>query len=77
MFLSPEDLKLAGKAMSSLPLQEDATLASGTSRVEAGRLLVESSMDEAFTQIRAAVIEVKTKRTTKSNSSPAEKRDAD
>ena len=77
VFLSPEDLKLAGKAMSSLPLQEDATLASGTSRVEAGRLLVESSMDEAFTQIRAAVIEVKTKRTTKSNSSPAEKRDAD
>jgi flagellar biosynthesis/type III secretory pathway protein FliH len=77
VFLNPAELKLAGKAMSALPLQEDATLASGTSRVEAGRLLVESSMDEAFAQIRAAVVEIKTKRTTKSDSSPAKKRDAD
>ena len=54
--------------MSELPLKEDATLAPGTSRVEAGRLLVESSLDEAFAQVRAAVIEIKTKRATKSDS---------
>jgi len=51
--------------MSDLPLREDATLAPGTSRVEAGRLLVESSLDEAFTQVRSAVLETKLKRTTK------------
>jgi len=65
VFLNPADLKIAGKAMNDLPLQEDATLAPGTSRVEAGRLLVESSLDEAFAQVRSIVSEVKTKRTKK------------
>jgi flagellar biosynthesis/type III secretory pathway protein FliH len=60
---NPADLKALRKLMSDLPLQEDATLASGTSRVEAGRLLVESSLDEAFAQIRAVVGEIKSKRT--------------
>jgi flagellar biosynthesis/type III secretory pathway protein FliH len=80
VFLSPADLNSVGKAMSGLPLQEDATLKPGTSRVEAGRLLVESSLQEAFAQVRAAVIETKTKRTSKSEGKPesvlAEKRDA-
>ena len=76
VFLNPDDLKCVGKTMSELPLKEDATLAPGTSRVEAGRLLVESSLDEAFAQVRAAVIEIKTKRITKARSVKAEKHDA-
>ena len=63
VFLNPTDLACIGKTMSELQLQADATLARGTARVEAGRLLVESSLDEAFAQVRAAVVEVKTKRT--------------
>jgi flagellar biosynthesis/type III secretory pathway protein FliH len=63
IFLNPADLKSLGKAMSGLPLHEDETLARGASRVEAGRLLIESSIDEAFTQTRSAVIEIKAKRT--------------
>lgn len=63
IFLNPADLKCAGKALSNLPLHEDETLASGTSRVEAGRLLVESSIEEAFAQVRSAVVEIKVKRT--------------
>ncbi len=76
VFLNPADLKCVGKTMSELPLKEDATLARGTSRVEAGRLLVESSLDEAFAQVRAAVIEIKTKRITKAENVKAGKRDA-
>jgi flagellar biosynthesis/type III secretory pathway protein FliH len=77
VFLSPADLKCAGKAMNGLPLQEDETLAPGTARVEAGRLLVESSIEEAFAQVRCAVIEIKSKRTgQKSEAAPAEARDA-
>ncbi len=63
VFLNPADLKCAGKPMKDLPLQEDETLAPGTARVEAGRLLVESSIEEAFAQVRTAVVEVKVKRT--------------
>ncbi len=68
--MNPVDCKAAAKAMSDLPLREDATLAPGTSRVEAGRLLVESSLDEAFAQVRSAVLETKLKRTAKK--SPAQ-----
>jgi flagellar biosynthesis/type III secretory pathway protein FliH len=63
VFLNPADFKCAGAAMSELPLHEDETLAPGSSRVEAGRLLIESSIQEAFAQVRAAILEVKTKRT--------------
>jgi len=62
IFLNAADLKLVARAMSDLPLQEDDTLAPGTARVEAGRLLVESSLTEAFAQVRGAVIEIKQKR---------------
>ncbi len=78
VYLNPADLKCIGTSMSELPLKEDATLAPGTSRVQAGRLLVESSLDEAFAQVRAAVIEIKTKRAAKSDSvrKPKPKSDA-
>jgi flagellar biosynthesis/type III secretory pathway protein FliH len=76
VYLNPADLKCVGTTMSELPLKEDATLAPGTSRVEAGRLLVESSLDDAFAQVRAAVIDVKTKRTAKARSAKAKKHDA-
>jgi flagellar biosynthesis/type III secretory pathway protein FliH len=62
VFVNPADLKCIGSAVSDLPLHEDATLASGTSRVEAGRLLVESALDEAFNQLRTAVLETRGKR---------------
>lgn len=76
VFLNPSDLKCVAETMSDLPLQEDATLASGTSRVEAGRLLVESTLEEAFNQLRSAVLETKLKRVrkksaTRKNSAPA------
>ena len=63
VFLNPADLKSAGKGMGGVPLHEDDTLAPGTSRVEAGRLLVESSIEEAFAQVRSAALEIKSKRT--------------
>lgn len=71
VFLNPADFKAAVRAMSDLPLREDATLAPGTSRVEAGRLLVESSIDEAFAQVRSAVLETKLKRTAKKSAAPS------
>jgi hypothetical protein len=48
--------------MNGLPLQDDENLASGSARVEAGRLLVQSSIDEAFERIRTAILELKAKR---------------
>jgi len=81
VFLNPSDLICVAQTMSDLPVQEDATLASGTSRVEAGRLLVESALDEAFNQLRNAVLETKLKRVRKKsakrkNSAPASEPDA-
>jgi hypothetical protein len=43
-------------------VRDDGNLATGSARVEAGRLLVQSSIDEAFEQIRGAVLEVKANR---------------
>ena len=62
IFLSPADLQCVGDSIGNLPLREDATLQAGTARVEAGRLLVESSLAEAFAKIRAAVTETRAKR---------------
>jgi len=74
IFLSPSDFKCVGAAMNDLPLHEDAALAPGSSRVEGGRLLMESSIAEAFAQVRSAVLDAKIKRT--KSRTAAEKRDA-
>jgi flagellar biosynthesis/type III secretory pathway protein FliH len=74
IFLSASDFKCVRSAMKDFPLHEDESLAPGSSRVEAGRLLIESSISEAFAQLRSAVLETKTKRT--KPKSAAEKRDA-
>ena len=45
-----------------LPLRDDENLSNGDARVEAGRLLVQGSIDEAFEQIRNAILELKVNR---------------
>jgi flagellar biosynthesis/type III secretory pathway protein FliH len=62
IYLNPDVRKLLDRAMEELPVRDDETLATGSSRVEAGRLIVQSSIDEAFEQIRSAILEVKAKR---------------
>jgi|SRR5579872_3166523 len=62
IFVHPTDHKLLARSLDDLPVRDDDTLTPGTSRVEAGRLLVQSSIEEAFEQIRVAVLELKTKR---------------
>lgn len=63
IYLNPDDHKLAKDAFEGLPLKEDPRIPSGHSRVEAGRLLVESGIEPALEQIKSAVLEVKKQRT--------------
>ena len=62
IFVHPDDHRHLAHALEDLPVRDDDTLTPGTSRVEAGRLLVQSSLEEAFEQIRGAVLELKVKR---------------
>jgi flagellar biosynthesis/type III secretory pathway protein FliH len=62
VFLNPNVRRHLERAMEELPVREDESFALGSSRVEAGRLLVQSSIDEAFEQIRGAVLELKANR---------------
>ena len=62
IYLNPNVRKHLDRAMEELPVRDDESLATGSSRVEAGRLLVQSSIDEAFEQIRSAVLELKANR---------------
>ncbi len=63
VFLNPADREVLGRDFEELPLHDDETLATGSARVEAGRLVVYGSIDDAFDQIRTAAIELKAKRT--------------
>ena len=63
VFINPADHAVLGNDLDSLPLRDDETLVTGSARVEAGRLVVHSSIDDAFDQIRTAVMEHKAKRT--------------
>jgi flagellar biosynthesis/type III secretory pathway protein FliH len=60
--LHPEVRSRVARVMPELPLADDDSLATGSARVEAGRLLVESSIEEAFEQIRSAILELKANR---------------
>jgi flagellar biosynthesis/type III secretory pathway protein FliH len=62
IYLHPEVRERIARALPELPLRDDDSLATGSARVEAGRLLVQSSIDEAFEQIRCAVLELKANR---------------
>lgn len=62
VFVSPLDRRHLDRAMQELIVRDDGNLAPGSARVEAGRLLVQSSIDEAFEQIRSAVLELKANR---------------
>ncbi len=62
VFLNPKVAKHLGRKIKDFPIRDDEHLATGSARVEAGRLLVQSSIDEAFEQIRNAVLELKANR---------------
>jgi len=62
VFLHPRDRKHLARAMKELPVQDDERLATGSARVEAGRLVVQSSIDEGFGLISSAVLELKANR---------------
>lgn len=62
IFLNPADRALVQDAFAGLALKDDETLAPGQARVEAGRLLVEAGIEQAFEQIKSAVLEVRTRR---------------
>ena len=59
IFLHPEVRMCVEDALKDLPLRDDDNLAHGSARVEASRLLVQTSIEKAFAQIRDAVLELK------------------
>jgi flagellar biosynthesis/type III secretory pathway protein FliH len=76
IFLNPADHLLLAGAMNGLPARDDDAIATGCARVETGRLVVHSSIDEAFEQIRTAILETKAKRIGDRSVEPVEE-DAD
>lgn len=60
--LNPADHVILEGKLAGLPVKDDPSLAPGHVRVEAGRLLVQSGIDEAFSQIKAAMLETKARR---------------
>jgi flagellar biosynthesis/type III secretory pathway protein FliH len=60
--LNPADRKLVAGARLGVPIKIDETMPSGQVRVEAGRLLVEADIDQAFERIESAIIDLKTRR---------------
>lgn len=59
ILMNPADRLLARGALEGLPVHDDETLSPGRTRVETGRLLVEAGIEEAFAQIKSAILEVK------------------
>lgn len=62
IFINPTDRAYAQPVLQGLPLQDDETLATGHTRVEAGRLIVEAGIEEALAQIENAVLNMKRSR---------------
>ncbi len=62
LHLNPADRAVLGDSLSKLPVKDDPSLAPGHVRVEAGRLMVQSGIDEAFAQIKASILETKPRR---------------
>lgn len=62
IYLNPADRALIASSFDALPLKDDPTLQPGHARIEAGRLVVEGGIEEAFQQIRYALIDVEERR---------------
>lgn len=62
IYLNAADRKLIKNSLPGLTLKIDETLPPGRTRVEAGRLLVEADIEQAFRRIESAVGDVKTRR---------------
>jgi flagellar biosynthesis/type III secretory pathway protein FliH len=62
VFLNPLDRRHVDRAMEELAIRDDSNMTPGSARVEAGRLLVQSSINQAFEEIRSAVVELKANR---------------
>ena len=62
IFVHPGIQPDVARPLEDLPVRYDDALSPGGSRVEAGRLVVQSSIEEAFEQIRSAVLDLKASR---------------
>lgn len=68
IYLNPADLALIESQLKNLPVKADEHLAPGHARVDAGRLLVDGGIDQAFVQIKSAVLSVRERRIRDRNS---------
>jgi flagellar biosynthesis/type III secretory pathway protein FliH len=59
IYVNPADRALLGRRIADVPVQDDEALARGTARVEAGSLFVEGGIEQAFEQLKGAVLEVR------------------
>ncbi len=59
IYVNPGDRALLGRRIADLSVQDDEALARGTARVEASSLFVEGGIEQAFEQLKGAVLEVR------------------
>lgn len=62
ILLNPADAAAAKRALADLPVRIDETIARGSVRIDAGRLLVESGIEDALEAIRSAVFATRARR---------------
>jgi flagellar biosynthesis/type III secretory pathway protein FliH len=60
--LNPADAAAATGTLEDVPVRCDESITPGGARIDAGRLLVESTLGDALEQIRAAVFTMRTRR---------------
>jgi len=60
--MNPADLAFIELEVQGVEVKADENLAPGHARVDAGRLLVQGGIDEAFEQIKATVLSVRERR---------------
>lgn len=62
VYMNPADLAFIELEVQGVEVKADENLAPGHARVDAGRLLVQGGIDEAFEQIKATVLSVRERR---------------
>jgi len=62
VYINPADLALVERELEGLAVTADEHLAPGHARVDAGRLLVDGGIDEAFVQLKSTVLSVRERR---------------
>jgi flagellar biosynthesis/type III secretory pathway protein FliH len=62
ILLNPADAVWAKRALSELPVRPDENISPGAVRIDAGRILVETGIDEALETIRNAVFATRARR---------------